>query len=176
VNRGCTKGAKFSSLPAVQNAISRGADGIPFKCGICPWWHLKKPVEHTGFTIGVRLRIRRRAGNGDVLEAVCEACGVWLGRTLGEIQHVIARGMGGTSLEVMNSAANGSLLCGAVAWQTGCHWEAEKRTAVMGAKGFYVGGSQDPRLVAMKLFDGRERYRSEDGQYLESAPALEVAA
>ena len=175
MNRGCTKGTKFSSLPAAENAVARGADGVPFKCEICPWWHLAKPVEHTGFTTGTRLRIRRRAGAGDLLEAVCEACGVWLGRTLGEVQHVIAKGMGGTSLDVMNSAANGALLCGAVAWQTGCHWEAEKRTADMAAKGFYVLGSHDPRLVAMTLFDGRERFRSQDGQYLEHAPVLEAA-
>jgi hypothetical protein len=175
LSQGCPNGRRFSSLAAADYAVFKGADGNPEKCSRCPWWHLQAPAEHTGFSIGVKLKIRIRAGDGDALDALCESCGVWLGRTLGEVQHLVARGMGGTSLAVLNSAANGSLLCGAVALQSGCHWIAETRDASMGLKGFWIKGRKDPRLVPMTLFDGREVYRSVDGRYLETAPVLEAA-
>ena len=176
LSQGCLNGAKFGSEIAAIKAVAKGADGDPFKCTRCPWWHLRRPAEHTGFTAGTKFLIRCRAGGGDVHEARCESCGVWLGQTLGEVQHVVARGAGGTLLAVMNSAAAGALLCGAVAWQSGCHWEEEKRTAEMGARGFYVLGRQDPRMVSMILASGREVWRSEDGRYLDAAPVLGAAA
>jgi hypothetical protein len=123
----------------------------------------------------VKLMIRKRAGNGDPAEALCESCGAYLGRLLGEVQHIVARGAGGTSLIVLNGAANGALLCGSAAWRSGCHGVAESRDADMGLKGFFILYRKDPRLVPMTLFDGREVYRSENGLYLESAPVLEAA-
>jgi hypothetical protein len=178
VNRlaqGCPNGRRFGSELAALKAVSKGADGTPFKCGRCPSWHLAEPAEHTGFSRAVKLLVRVRAGGGDLEKAACEACGVWCGPLLGEIQHIVARGMGGTSLAVMNSAANGSLLCGSAVLRSGDHGRAEARDTEMELKGFYVKGRKDPRLVKMTLFDGREVYRSEDGRYLDKAP-LEVAA
>jgi hypothetical protein len=171
----CPNGAKFSCEAAAEYAVVKGADGTPYKCPRCPWWHLKRPAEHTGFTTGTKLLIRRRAGGGDPVYACCECCGRYLGQTLGEIQHVIARGMGGTSLEIMNSAANAALLCGSAIRRDGCHGAAEARSALIGARGFFVLGRQDPRAVSMILASGRAVWRSEDGAYLDTAPVVVAA-
>ena len=49
-----------------------------------------------------------------------------LGRLLGECQHIVCRGMGGTSLAVLNSPADAALLCGSAVLRSGCHGAAEK--------------------------------------------------
>lgn len=175
IGRGCANGRRFETSLAAYKAVAKGADGTPFKCRLCPAWHLAEPAEHTGFSAAVRLLVRQRAGSGDALDAMCESCGIYLGRLLGECQHVVARGIGGTSLAIMNSAANGALLCGSAVLRSGCHGAAEKRDPEMELKGFYVKGRKDPRLVPMTLFDGRKVWRSEDGSYLDAAP-LECAA
>lgn len=170
MNRGCPDGRRFVTELAALKAVARGADGVPYKCRRCPDWHLASAPEHTGFSHAVRALVRVRAGGGEIERAVCECCGVWCGPLLGEIQHVVARGMGGTSLAVMNSAANGALLCGSAVLRSGHHGAAEKREPEMELKGFYVKGRSDPRTVPMTLSGGREVYRSEDGQYLDEAP------
>ena len=125
------------------------------------------------FSAKVKLQIRTRAGEGDPDQAVCECCGVDLGRYGGQIQHIVARGMGGTSNPVMKTAANGALLCGTA--QDGDHGLAESRDPGMRRKGFWLPQGTDPRMVPMILWTGRKVWRSEDGRYLTAKPR-EVAA
>jgi len=127
-----------------------------------------------GFSPRVRLLVRTRAGGGDPHDACCEACGIWLGEHGGQIQHIVARGMGGTSNPVLKTAANGSLLCGTA--QTGDHGRAERRDPEMKARGFWLPQGTDPRLAPMTLFGGVEVWRSEDGRYLDESPQGSVAA
>ena len=68
----------------------------------------RKAARGTGFSAAVKLAIRTRAGQGDPNAASCEACGRWLGRG-GEVQHIQARGMGGSRRR--NVVTNGVLLC-----------------------------------------------------------------
>jgi len=126
----------------------------------------------TGFSRAVKLAVRTRAGSGDVNEARCECCGIWLGRYGGQVQHIVARGMGGTSSPVLKTAANAALLCGTA--QSGDHGLAESRDREMGAKGFWLPQGTDPRTVPMMLASehgsGITVWRSEDGRYLLEAP------
>jgi hypothetical protein len=136
------------------------------------------PRQETGFSRRVKLQVRTRAGRGDAAEALCEACGLWLGRRHGECQHLVARGMGGTSNPLLSTAANAALLC------RGCHQTAESRDREMGARGFWLPQGTDPRMVPMMLASehgsGVLVWRAEDGLgpdgtgYLLQAP--EVAA
>jgi hypothetical protein len=129
----------------------------------------------TGFSRAVKLQVRTRAGNGDPDEARCECCGIGLGRDRGQIQHIVARGMGGTSNPVLGTAANGALLCGTP--QSGDHGLAESRDPGMRAKGFWLPQGTDPRLVPMTLWSGEVAWRPEHGtDYLRKAPGGAVAA
>jgi len=176
VNASCRFGRAFRSQASADGAVWKGADGDhPFKCRICPAWHLHKAAQHTGFSDGVKLAVRRRAGGGDIFEAVCEACGSMLREKLGEIQHIVARGAGGTSLAVMDSCANAALLCGSAVWHEGCHAKCEDRDPGMAADGFFITHRKDPRTIPMRLHDGRDVYRSVDGSYLDDMPELEAA-
>jgi len=112
-----------------------------------------------GFSSRVRKLVRTRAGGGDLYLACCECCGIWLGEHGGQIQHIVARGMGGCKLSVIKSAANAALLCGTA--QTGDHGRAERRDPVMKARGFWLPQGTDPRLMPMTLFGGVEVWRSE---------------
>ena len=113
----------------------------------------------TGFSRAVKLGVRKRAGNGSVEDAVCEACGKWLGRYDGEVQHRAARGAGGCADEVIGGYANAALLCGhgAAPIRCGCHGACEDRKPEMGMddKGFWIKHGTtpafDPRLVPVKL-------------------------
>ena len=109
----------------------------------------RRTRRDTGFSPKVKLQVRTRAGNGDPDDARCECCGIWLGRYGGQVQHIVARGMGGTSNPVLATAANGALLCGTA--QSGDHGLAESRDAEMGAKGFWLPQGTDPRTVPMML-------------------------
>ncbi|HZR50048.1 MAG TPA: hypothetical protein VFB06_11070 [Streptosporangiaceae bacterium] len=175
LNRGCVNGRSLGTETAALKAVAKGADGTPYKCSRCPSWHLAEPAEHTGFSRAVKILVRQRAGGGDIEQALCEACGVWCGPLLGEIQHIVARGMGGTSLAVLNSPANSGLLCGSAVLRSGCHGAAEKRDPQLEIRGFYIKGGRDPRTVPMTLYDGREVYRTEDGRYAKKPP-VEAAA
>jgi hypothetical protein len=136
------------------------------------------PRRETGFSRSVKLKVRTRAGSGDAAAALCEACGLWLGRRHGECQHIVARGMGGTSNPLLSTAANAALLC------RSCHQTAESRDREMGARGFWLPQGTDPRMVPMMLASehgsGVLVWRAEDGLgpdgtgYLLQAP--EVAA
>ena len=122
----------------------------------------------TGFSRKVKLQVRTRAGNGRAEDAMCEACGFGLGRRHGECQHLVARGMGGTSNPLLSTAANAALLC------RDCHRIAESRDREMGARGFWLPQGTDPRMVPMTLAgehgSGALVWRSEDGRYLFEAP------
>lgn len=85
----------------------------------------RKPRRDTGFSPATKLLIRARAGNGNPEEALCEACGIHLGRQGGQIQHIYARQAGGTKVWLYQSAANAALLCGTR--YTGCHGVCENR-------------------------------------------------
>ncbi len=128
----------------------------------------------TGFSRAVKLAVRKRAGDGHAEDAQCECCGIWLGRYGGQVQHVVARGMGGTSNPVLKTAANGALLHGTA--QDGDHGLAESRDPEMRRKGFWLPQGTDPRTVPMILWSGRTVWRSEDGHYLDKAPEGTVAA
>ena len=135
------------------------------------------PRRETGFSAAVKLACRTRAGGGDLEQARCECCGIWLGRYGGQIQHIVARGMGGTSNPVLSTAANAALLCGTA--QSGDHGLAESRDREMGAKGFWLPQGTDPRMVPMMLASehgpGVLVWRSEDGRYLFDAPEMSAA-
>ena len=94
----------------------------------------------SGFSPNVRLLIRRRAGNGFPEEARCEHDGRWLGEHGGQIQHIVARGMGGSRSR--NGADNGALICGTSC--DGCHGACERRDPVMRDRGFWRFSSDDP--------------------------------
>lgn len=110
----------------------------------------KKTSRRTGFSPAVKRAVRVRAGNGDPGAACCEACAVHLGEHGGEVQHRVARGMGGTSNPVLDSIVNAALLCGAAALRTGCHARAEARNADMHERGFWLRRGEDPAAVPIK--------------------------
>jgi len=121
----------------------------------------------TEFSRAVRLAVRTRAGSGDPDQAVCEACGTWLGGDRGQFQHIVARGMGGSGDPLIGSAANAALMSGTP--QSGCHGRAEAGDAEM--YGFWLPFGTDPRTKSMRLYDGRVVFRSTDGLYLARAAA-----
>jgi hypothetical protein len=133
----------------------------------------RRSPRSTGFSRAVKLLVRTRAGNGCADEARCEACGLWLGRRHGECQHLVARGMGGTSNPLLSTPANAALLC------RDCHRTAESRDRETGARGFWLPQGTDPRMVPMMLASehgsGVLVWRSEDGRYLTEAPEVRAA-
>lgn len=102
----------------------------------------RKTPRDTGFSPVTKLLARVRAGNGLAEVACCEACGIWLGRYGGQIQHRKARKAGGTSLGVIASVVNAALLCGTPF--TGCHGKCECRDRDMQERGFWLEHWQDP--------------------------------
>jgi hypothetical protein len=169
----------------VDAALSKGAlvgGKTPFECPLpgCGGWHLREAMPgeprglarkvqaDTGFPPAVKLAIRARAGDGDPDNAVCEACGVWLGRYGGEIQHIIARGSGGTSLPEIGSVVNGCLLCGCAALRTGCHGRCEKRDPEMNERGFWRLHGERPGTTPLEMHGrdgGFTRWLTPDGHY-----------
>lgn len=136
--------------------------------------HAGEPPVHTGFSEDVKLLIRTRAGHGNADIAMCESCGKHVGRDGGEVLRIVARGTASTPAAVMDSAANGALLCGSAADWNGCYGAVMRRDAEMGMKGFFVRGQKDPRLEPMMLPDpdrpGPYVWRSEDGRYFAREP------
>ncbi len=135
-----------SSRPAPRTPLRRRArltatSGLPRKAtsrtpsAAAP----RKAPRDTGFPAKVKLLIRTRAGNGNPENACCEACAMWLGEDGGQIQHIYARGKGGTRNPLYSTTANGCLLCGTR--YTGCHYLCEDRAhplnAHMNAMGFW---------------------------------------
>ena len=115
------------------------------------------------FSRKVREAIRDRAGDA------CEACGIYLGPRAGQLQHRVARGMGGSSDPLLGSAANGVLLCGTPA--SGCHGKCEARDGAMHNDGFWLWSTQDPRLVPIQLHRTGPLMRlGLDGDYIPQRP------
>jgi hypothetical protein len=135
------------------------------------------PRPETGFPLSVRLAARKRSGDGEVDEARCESCGVWLGRYGGEIQHRLARGSGGSRSAVVNGISNAALLC----WFH--HALAESRDSGMRELGFWIrsgkGPEHDPRYVPMaRMLATGERetvYLTEGGTYSHEPPKAAAA-
>ena len=134
----------------------------------------------TGFSPRVRKLVRTRAGGGDAANACCESCGVWLGDHGGQLQHRVARGMGGCSDPVINGPAGAVLLCGTPF--SGCHGLAESRNPEhrMEDRGFVIkhgkGPDFDPRYVPLVLLGDVRVWLSEtEARYLYEPP-IEVAA
>lgn len=137
----------------------------------------------TGFSPRVRKLVRTRAGGGYPEQACCEACGIWLGEHGGQIQHRVARGMGGCSDPAINGLAGAALLCGTS--YTGCHGDCEARhtpeAKKMEARGFVirhgVGPEYDPRYVPLILLGDVEVWLSEtEARYLYEPPTERQAA
>lgn len=131
-----------------------------------------KSRRETGFPPAVRLAIRVRAGNGDIDQAACEACNCWLGRYGGQIQHIVARGMGGSRRR--NKITDGCLLCGTP--RTGCHGLCESRDPHMRAMGFWRK-STDPRIPLMLHGEqsGVLVWLTPEGGYRTARPGEEAA-
>jgi hypothetical protein len=163
-------------------------EGARLKDGDCPCGALhawpsspaRPPVlaarpRATGFSARVKLAVRARAGDGEIDDARCEACDTWLGRYGGQVQHIVARGAGGTSNPVLATIVNAALLCGTPQDKKTCHGLAESRDPGMRARGFWLPQGTDPRLKPMMLASrygsGALTWRSEDGEYLFEAPA-----
>jgi hypothetical protein len=131
----------------------------------------RKPHKDTGFSPVIKVLVRVRAGNGDIDDARCEACGAWLGRAGGQIQHRKARGMGGTSRGVIASVVNAGLLCGTPS--TGCHGRCERRERLIQARGWWLEAGQDPVTVPVTMHGengSRVAYLLMNGTYGDCEP------
>jgi 5-methylcytosine-specific restriction enzyme A len=143
-----------------------------------PWTALqpaerpRKPRRETGFPPAVRQAIRERAGHR------CEACAVPVPPGFGNIQHRLARKMGGSRDPVINSVANGALLCGTPL--TGCHGLCEARDRHMHEAGFWLENGERPGEVPVLLHgehgSGIRAWLTPEGGYSEYSPAARGAA
>ena len=136
-----------------------------------------------GFSPRVRKLVRTRAGGGYAEQACCESCGIWLGEHAGQVQHRVARGMGGSKDPVVNGLAGAALLCGTS--YTGCHGDCEARhtpeAKTMEARGFVIrhgkGPEFDPRFVPLVLLGDVVVWLSEtEPRYLYEPPEGALAA
>jgi hypothetical protein len=135
-------------------------------------WHLHEPAEETGFSEAVRKLTRKRA------QYCCEADGMFLGEHGGQVQHIVARGKGGTSDPVIDSVVNAALLCGTPF--TGCHGLCEARDPRMKAEGFYLDHGQDPAAEPFLWHapgdgSGVLKWRTADGGYSDTLPVGRAA-
>ncbi len=138
---------KRSPMPARRTPLRNGA------------W-LRRAEPRTGFPPSVKRACRVRAGNGSIEEAACEACGRWLGRYGGQVQHIRARGTGGSS-----GIENAALLCGTP--QSGCHGACERRDARYRAMGFWLYSSDEPQPVMLHGEQGGATvWLTDDGRYV----------
>jgi hypothetical protein len=135
-------------------------------------WHLHEPAEETGFSAAVKAQVRARA------QMCCEACGIWLGEHGGQVQHILARGSGGSKDPVIDSIVNAAMLCGTP--MTGCHGLCEARDRRMHKEGFWLQRGQDPAAEPFLWHapgdgSGLLKWRTADGGYSD-APPLRAAA
>ena len=174
------KGLERSPMPPRTASLARSARLSAKTPGTRPDRRLSGIRPSGEFSGRVRLLVRIRAGAGDAFEAQCESCGIWLGRHGGQIQHIVARGMGGTSDPVLRTAVNAALLCGTPDDKTTCHGLAESRDPGMRERGFWLPQGSGPRIEPMRLHSphgsGVLVWRSEDGRYLYSPPEGVAAA
>ena len=125
----------------------------------------RKAPRETGFPAAVKKAVRERAGHR------CEACGVPLPSGFGNVQHRVARKMGGRRTPLHNSVVNGVLLCGTTA--TGDHGLAEARDPHMHEAGFWLEEHQNPLEEPILLhgeFGGVRKWLTPDGGYSDYSP------
>jgi hypothetical protein len=183
--RRCGGGPRYASPYAAARSKRARHPGFAAVtgCGTCGGWHVillrgparparKTAAAVTGFPARVRLAIRMRAGNGRAEDACCEACGAWLGRYGGQVQHIRARQMGGSRRR--NSTSNGALLCGTPL--TGCHGACERRDPRMRAAGFWLLQSDPPQPVMLHGLDGGILAWLDDSGSYQPAAGLRAAA
>jgi len=121
---------------------------------------LRRADPRTGFPPSVKRAVRLRSGLGDIHLAACEACGRWLGRYGGQVQHIRARGTGGG-----NGIENAALLCGTP--QSGCHGACERRDARYRAMGFWLYSTDEPQPIMLYGEQGGVTvWLSADGRYV----------
>lgn len=124
---------------------------------------LRRADPRTGFPPSVKRAVRLRSGLGDIHLAACEACGCWLGRYGGQVQHIRARGMGGSRL--LDGITNAVLLCGTP--QSGCHGACERRDARYRAMGFWLYSADEPQPVMLHGEQGGVTvWLTDDGRYV----------
>lgn len=119
------------------------------------------------FSPVVRLMIRTRAGDGSAENACCEACLIWLGDHGGQMQHIKARGAGGSRDPQLGSPVGGALLCGTP--ESGCHGLCEARNPGMHAAGFWIKFAEvlgaKPIRVGWRTGTWTPRWLLADGSY-----------
>ena len=107
------------------------------------------------------------AGHGQIENACCEACLTWLGRHGGQIQHIKARGAGGSRDPELGSPAGGAMLCGTPS--SGCHGLCEARDEGMYAAGFWIKFGErlgaKPIRVGWRTGTWTARWLLADGTY-----------
>ena len=99
---------------------------------------------------------------------LCEKCGLGLLRgqpdtTPYSLQHRRARGMGGSRDIVTQSVSNGVLLCGFATTPGSCHLWCEQRPER--PLGFVLKQYENPQLVPIRHWSGRDLYLLPDGNY-----------
>lgn len=136
------------------------------------------PRRQTGFPDVVKLACRARAGQGDVHNAACEACGEWLGLYGGEVRPRLGHDVGSCAPGVVSGPVNAVLLCGGVFPMSGCAGRAWALDPEMEARGFLIragsGPRNDPRRVPV-MSGGPDApeitaWLGEDGGYLLTPP------
>lgn len=187
-------GLRYATKDEAENS-KRGRTGRYrlVECHWCDGFHLvlprqakapKKTLAVAGapkasdaeFSRAVRALIRKRAGNGDPGEACCEACSRWLGLRGGQIQHIQARGEGGSRDPLLGTPVNGALLCGTP--QSLCHGACEARDLKYYRAGFWiwkweaVGSRQLYVGFAAPGHTGTPWWLLPDGTYGEEDPAF----
>lgn len=129
-----------------------------------------RPKRHraTGPRAVERLVIISRAGGS------CEVCGQPVALiddgevtpiSAFSVHHRQPRGMGGSSVEEINTAPNLLLVCGS--GTTGCHGLIESQRALSYANGWLVQRPTNPADVPVLIFAGVRVYLTNDGRYQE---------
>ena len=91
-----------------------------------------KAPRDTGPSPAIRRLVRKRDGGQ------CAGCGVNVTGIPFSIQHIIARGMGGTSRPDANSPGHLVLLCGSANTPGSCHLLCEQRDTEMHRRGLWL--------------------------------------
>ena len=168
-----SSGQARSPLPPRSRPMSRSPLPSPLPVPGTVRLHASAPVQaaarDTGFSRAVKLAVRRRAGGGDAGLALCECCGTWLGQYGGDVQHIICRGMGGTSRPGIGTIVNASLMC------RRDHDTAEARDPELFERGFWRHSWETPGATPLMLHGrdgGFTRWLTADGGYSATAPGV----
>ena len=115
---------------------------------------------------GPTQRVRELVNDRDGLMCVC--CGKWAGWER-NLQHRVARGMGGTRNEMANSPVNLLTMLPA------CHQRVERRGEDDHAKGYWLWHYEDPALIPVVLFTeggaSAPAWPTPDGKWVFERPA-----